>query len=90
MTISSIFKINLTTSVANLSIDEVTKEGWIIFSFSENISVISPFLTLIPWYFSPWLCLFLNSVTILIGFKPAFSAKVNGITSNASANALTQ
>jgi hypothetical protein len=48
------------------------------------------FLTLIPAFLSPIACLFLNSVTIEIGFKPAFSANVVGITSRASAKAWKQ
>jgi hypothetical protein len=48
------------------------------------------FLTLMPAVFSPWACLFLSSVTVDIGFNPAFSARVNGIISNASANARKQ
>ena len=48
------------------------------------------FLTLIPAFLSPIACLFLNSVTIEIGFKPAFSASVVGITSRASAYAWKQ
>lgn len=41
-----------------------------------------------PVNFSPLLCLFLNSVTTLMGFMPAFSARVNGIIYKASAYAL--
>jgi hypothetical protein len=37
-----------------------------------------------------WAWRFLNSVTVAIGFNPAFSANVYGITSNASANARIQ
>ena len=37
---SSIFKIILVTSVANLSADEVTRLGWI--TFSSNMLVTSP------------------------------------------------
>jgi hypothetical protein len=48
------------------------------------------FLTLIPAFLSPIACLFLNSVTIEIGFNPAFSASVVGITSKASAYAWKQ
>jgi hypothetical protein len=44
--------------------------------------------TLIPAVVSPLAWRFLNSVTVAIGLRPAFSANVNGITSNASANAL--
>ena len=36
------------------------------------------------------MCLFLNSVTKLMGSNPAFSASVYGISSRASPNALTQ
>lgn len=74
MTISSILRIILTTSVANLSAEIVTKEGCI--TFSSNIFEIIPFLTLIPANLSPFLCLFLNSVTISTGLRPAFSARV--------------
>ena len=48
------------------------------------------FRTLIPVFFSPLACLFLKSVTVAIGFNPAFSAKVKGITSMASAKDLKQ
>ena len=48
------------------------------------------FLTLMPAVLSPFACLFLNSVTTEIGLSPAFSASVDGITSMASAKALTQ
>lgn len=44
--------------------------------------------TLIPAVLKPLACLFLKSVTVAIGLSPAFSAKVDGMTSNASANAL--
>lgn len=44
--------------------------------------------TLMPVVISPRECLFLSSVTVAIGFSPAFSARVIGITSNAEANAL--
>lgn len=86
MTTSSIFKIILTTSVANVIALLVTSDG--CKTFSSFMSIIVPFLTLIPVQFSPLLCLFLNSVTTLIGFIPAFSAKVKGIISRASAYAL--
>jgi len=52
-------------------------------------STTFPFLTEIPAFLNPSACFFLNYVTISIGFNPAFSAKVYGITSKASANALT-
>ena len=38
---------------------------------------------------NPFECLFLKSVTTYIGFIPAFSAKVNGMISRASAKART-
>lgn len=43
-----------------------------------------------PADLKPLACLFLNSVTVAIGLRPAFSAKVDGMTSNASAKALKQ
>ena len=46
--------------------------------------------TLIPAFFSPSACRFRSSVTIAIGFNPAFSASVVGITSSASAYACKQ
>ena len=49
-----------------------------------------PLRTLMPKLALPVVaCLFRSSVTISMGFKPAFSASVYGITSSASANALT-
>lgn len=51
---------------------------------------ILTFLTLIPAFFSPRACLFRNSVTMAIGFNPAFSASVVGMTSSASAKAWKQ
>ena len=45
---------------------------------------------LIPAEVSPALCLLRSSVTICIGCRPAFSARVTGIISMASANALAQ
>ncbi len=44
--------------------------------------------TLIPDDLNPQACLFLKSVTVAIGLRPAFSANVMGITSNDSAYAL--
>jgi hypothetical protein len=46
--------------------------------------------TLIPAVISPLACLFLSSVTIAMGFSPAFSARVVGMTSSASAKAWKQ
>lgn len=88
LTKSSIFKIILTVSAANSIALVETNKGWI--TFSSRILVTVPFLTLIPAVFSPNACLLRNSVTIEIGFKPAFSAKVVGTISNASANAWKQ
>lgn len=48
------------------------------------------FLTLIPAFLSPIACLFLSSVTMEIGFRPAFSASVVGMISSASAKAWKQ
>lgn len=48
------------------------------------------FRTLIPAFTSFCAWRFLNSVTVAIGFNPAFSANVYGITSSASANARIQ
>lgn len=48
------------------------------------------FFTLIPAFFSPIACLLRNSVTMAIGFNPAFSARVVGMISRASANAWKQ
>jgi hypothetical protein len=83
ITTSSIFKIIRTTSVARVNALLVTKDGWRTFYYF--ISTMVPFLTLIPVYFSPLLCLFLSYVTTLMGFIPAFSANVNGIIYKASA-----
>lgn len=45
---------------------------------------------LIPWNLCPFTWAFLRSVTTAIGLSPAFSARVCGTTSKASAYALTQ
>jgi hypothetical protein len=69
-------------------IEEHQRKGW-----NGGITrrkIRRTFLTLIPAFLSPIACLFLNSVTIEIGFNPAFSASVVGITSNASAYAWKQ
>lgn len=84
ITISSILRIILTHSVANVNALDVIKDGYT--TFSNEISSLIPFLLkLIPAFLNPLACLVLNSVTTLIGFNPAFSANVNGITSKASA-----
>lgn len=85
---SSILRIILTVSAASSIALVETKRGWI--TFSSKMLVIVPFLTLIPAVFSPRACLFRSSVTMDMGFKPAFSARVVGITSKASANAWKQ
>mmetsp|Transcript_26845 Transcript_26845/g.75051 ORF Transcript_26845/g.75051 Transcript_26845/m.75051 type:complete len:212 (-) Transcript_26845:948-1583(-) len=77
-----------THSVASMSAEVVTWRGCTTFSSSMLVSV--PFLTLMPWLVAPWAWWLRSSVTICMGFRPAFSAKVNGMTSKASANALTQ
>lgn len=65
-------------------------------SFENNVQINRhrimeiTFRTLMPAYFSPFACLFLNSVTTEMGLKPAFSANVYGMISSASANALKQ
>ena len=82
---SSILRILLTVSDANEMALVDTNNGWT--TFSSKISVIAPFLTLIPAVYSPLACLFLNSVTVAMGLRPAFSDKVYGTTSKASANA---
>lgn len=46
--------------------------------------------TLMPAILSPWACLLRSSVTVEIGFRPAFSASVEGITSRESLYARTQ
>mmetsp|Transcript_35791 Transcript_35791/g.78181 ORF Transcript_35791/g.78181 Transcript_35791/m.78181 type:complete len:238 (+) Transcript_35791:384-1097(+) len=51
--------------------------------------VTVPFLTLMPKCFSPLVWSALNLVTILMGFSPAFSAKVKGMTSKAWAYSRT-
>ena len=89
MTMSSIFSIILTHSVAKFIALYVISNGYTTFSFPISF-VIPNLLKLIPAFFSPLACLFLSSVTIFIGLKPAFSANVYGITSKASAYALTQ
>ena len=85
---SSILRMLLIVSEASWMALVETRSGCT--TFSSKISVMAPFLTLIPALCSPFACLFLSSVTVAIGLRPAFSAKVYGITSKASANALKQ
>ena len=86
ITTSSILRIILTTYVAKVKALLVTKDG--CKTFSSFILITFPFLTLIPENCSPLECFFLNYVTTLIGFIPAFSASVNGIISRAYEYAL--
>mmetsp|Transcript_11668 Transcript_11668/g.18987 ORF Transcript_11668/g.18987 Transcript_11668/m.18987 type:complete len:285 (+) Transcript_11668:69-923(+) len=85
---SSILRIIRTVSEAREIALVETRSGWKMFSSAR--SVIFPVRTLIPAVAHPSACWRRSSVTILIGFKPAFSAKVYGTTSKASAKALTQ
>jgi hypothetical protein len=62
LTISSIFRIDLTVSVAKVMALTLTKSGWI--TFSSKMSEIAPLRTLIPAEVSPLACRFLNSVTV--------------------------
>ena len=91
ITKSSIFKIIRTVSVASDKALSVTSVGYIILYFLSSISFTTlPPLTLIPANLWPRACLFLSSVTTVTGSKPAFSDRVNGTISKASAKALTQ
>ena len=57
-------------------------------TFKNTFLITLTLRTLIPALVSPRACLLRSSVTVEIAFNPAFSAKIEGITSNASANAL--
>src|SRR5437660_2034386 len=81
---SSILRIIDATSVADLMICSLTTSGSNISNL--DISAILPFLTSIPVHFEPLLCFDRKSVMVSIGSMPAFSARVQGITSNDSAN----
>lgn len=85
---SSILRIMRTHSVARVRADWVTRAGWRTFSVVMS-SLMLPLLMEIPAYLCPRACLFLSSVTMLMGLRPAFSARVYGMTSRASANART-
>ena len=54
------------------------------------ITISRTLRTLMPYVRCPCAWWFRSSVTVEIGFSPAFSANVNGITSRASANARKQ
>ena len=77
---SSIFSILRTVSVARVIALVETSKGWT--TSSSNIPDMVPFLTLIPIDVLHSACFFRNSVTVAMGFKPAFSANVDGITYN--------
>ena len=74
ITISSIFKIILTHSVAKVKADRETSNGWT--TFCSSMSSILFLLMLRPSYLYPWMCLLRSSVTKVIGSNPAFSARV--------------
>mmetsp|Transcript_15243 Transcript_15243/g.32842 ORF Transcript_15243/g.32842 Transcript_15243/m.32842 type:complete len:221 (-) Transcript_15243:1052-1714(-) len=88
MTTSSILRIIRTHSVARVTAEVDTCRGCT--TFSSRMLVTVPLRTLMPWCRFPLACMLTSSVTIWMGFSPAFSASVYGITSMASANALTQ
>lgn len=67
LTISSIFKIDLTVSVAKLIAEVLTNSGCT--TFSSKISVIAPLRTFIPADVSPLAWRFLNSVTVCKAIK---------------------
>jgi len=56
----------------------------------RELTEASTLRTLMPNVLCPCAWWFLSSVTVAMGFSPAFSASVNGITSRASANARKQ
>lgn len=87
-TTSSIFRMLRTVSVARVNALTDTNRGWT--TISSRMLEIPPFRTLMPVVFSPWAWRFLSSVTVEMGFRPAFSASVDGMTSMASAKARTQ
>jgi len=72
--ISSTFKIIFKVSALNSKALVVTSKGWI--TFSSKIFVTIPFRTLTPAVFSPFACRCLNSVTILMGFRPVVSGRL--------------
>lgn len=76
----------LTVSVAKVRALVETRRGWT--TFSSTISVIAPRRTLMPEEISPLTWRLRKSVTVAMGFNPAFSAKVDGITSKALPKAL--
>lgn len=82
MTMSSILRIILTHSVARVKALVETNDGWT--TLSSSMFIIQFFLIFKPACFSPLMCLFLSSVTKLIGLSPAFSARVYGISSRDS------
>lgn len=75
MTMSSIFRIILTTSVERVKALSVTRVGCMICS-AMVLSTMTPVFPFKPQFFSPCLCLALIAVTILTGLRPQFSARV--------------
>ena len=67
-------RIMRTHSVARSMAEVVTRSGCTTFSCNMSLTVF--LLTLMPAAFSPLACLLRRSVTISIGFRPAFSASV--------------
>jgi VIT1/CCC1 family predicted Fe2+/Mn2+ transporter len=84
--ISSIRRIILTVSAANSIALVLTSRGCSTLS-SAILFLTPPILMLTPAFFSPRACRCLRSVTTLIELRPAFSARVVGMTSRASAKA---
>lgn len=77
---SSLWCINSLIHLSYKIHTEVTKWKW-------SMKKIT-FRTLIPAWVSPRACLFLSSVTVEMGLRPAFSDRIAGITSRDSAKAL--
>lgn len=105
LTMSSIFRILRTVSVARVIALTDTRRGCTTSSSKilvtapwnkKNVNRVlqnrnkSTFRTLMPAVISPWAWRFLNSVTVAIELSPAFSARVKGMISRASAYALKQ
>ena len=70
-----------THSVAKLISDKFTNSGCT--TCSSHMSVMEPLRTSMPEEESPWLCRLRSSVTMRMGFMPAFSARVYGMISSA-------
>merc|ERR1719217_570824 len=87
-TMSSILRISRTHSVASEIAEVWTRSGTT--TFSSRMLVTLPLRTLMPAADSPELWRLRSEVTTSIASSPAFSARVYGTTSIASANARTQ